>query len=61
MILEGLYYNTGDMCPLPEFLELKWKYKVRIFVDDSLSLGVLGPTGRGILEHYDIDVCQSTQ
>ncbi|VDN95596.1 unnamed protein product, partial [Brugia pahangi] len=47
MVVEGLYMNSGDLCPLPELMALKWKYKVRIFIDESLSIGVIGKTGRG--------------
>uniref|UniRef100_A0A0M3I0R1 Serine palmitoyltransferase 1 n=1 Tax=Ascaris lumbricoides TaxID=6252 RepID=A0A0M3I0R1_ASCLU len=56
MVVEGLYHNTGDLCPLPELLELKWKYKVRIFIDESMSFGVIGNTGRGVTEYYGVDV-----
>lgn len=37
-------------------VELKNKYKVRVFVDESYSFGVLGSNGRGISEHYGIPV-----
>lgn len=47
MVVEGLYMNSGDLCPLPELMALKWKYKVRIFIDESLSIGVIGKKGRG--------------
>ncbi|KAE9553558.1 hypothetical protein FO519_003251 [Halicephalobus sp. NKZ332] len=47
MVVEGLYNKTADICPLKELLDLKWKYKVRIFIDESFSFGVLGKTGRG--------------
>lgn len=30
------------------------RYKYRLVVDESLSLGVLGPTGRGAAEHYGL-------
>jgi len=56
MIVEGIYLNYGDICPLPKLLELKWKYKVRLFVDESLSFGVLGAHGRGVTEHFNVDV-----
>ena len=55
LVVEGLYMNHGDLCPLPELIQLKNKYKVRIFVDETVSFGVLGKTGRGISEHYGID------
>lgn len=56
LVVEGLYMNHGDICPLPAIMELKKKFKVRIFVDESVSFGVLGKTGRGISEYYNIPV-----
>ncbi|XP_032232057.1 serine palmitoyltransferase 1 isoform X2 [Nematostella vectensis] len=56
LIVEGLYINHGTIAPLPKLLELKKKYKVRILVDESCSFGVLGKTGRGVTEYYDIPV-----
>ncbi|KAF8384137.1 sptl-1 [Pristionchus pacificus] len=58
LVVEGLYANTGRICPLPKLLEFKWKYKVRVFIDESFSFGVLGKTGRGVIEHYGIDPIQ---
>ncbi|VDK72073.1 unnamed protein product [Onchocerca ochengi] len=55
IVVEGLYMNSGDLCPLPEIMVLKWKYKVRICIDESLSIGVIGKTGRGVTEHFGID------
>lgn len=48
--------NSGDICPLPEIVELKSKYKVRLFVDESISFGTLGQHGKGITEYYGIPV-----
>ncbi|XP_030323578.1 serine palmitoyltransferase 1 isoform X1 [Calypte anna] len=56
IVVEGLYMNTGDICPLPELIKLKYKYKVRIFLEESLSFGVLGEHGRGITEHFGINI-----
>jgi len=56
IIVEGLYGKTADLCPLLKLIELKWKYKVRIFMDESLSFGVIGNTGRGLTEHFGVDV-----
>ncbi|CAC5423805.1 SPT [Mytilus coruscus] len=56
LVVEGLYFNHGDICPLPKIVELKWKYKLRLFVEESFSFGVLGANGRGITEHYNISV-----
>uniref|UniRef100_H3ADX7 Serine palmitoyltransferase 1 n=1 Tax=Latimeria chalumnae TaxID=7897 RepID=H3ADX7_LATCH len=56
IIVEGLYMNTGNICPLPELLKLKYKYKVRIFLEESLSFGVLGEHGQGVTEHFGINI-----
>ncbi|NWX21560.1 SPTC1 palmitoyltransferase, partial [Aegotheles bennettii] len=56
IVVEGLYMNTGDICPLPELIKLKYKYKVRVFLEESLSFGVLGEHGRGITEHFGINI-----
>ncbi|RWS17075.1 serine palmitoyltransferase 1-like protein [Dinothrombium tinctorium] len=54
LVVEGLYMNHGDICPLPEIIKLKNQYKVRLFVDEACSFGVLGNTGRGVTEHFNI-------
>uniref|UniRef100_A0A183BHI1 Serine palmitoyltransferase 1 n=1 Tax=Globodera pallida TaxID=36090 RepID=A0A183BHI1_GLOPA len=46
IVVEGIYTNSGDICPLPQLIALKWKYKVRIFIDESFSFGVLGKSGK---------------
>ncbi|KAG1696686.1 Serine palmitoyltransferase 1 [Nymphon striatum] len=56
LLLEGIYMNSGDICPLPEILELTKEFKVRIFIDETTSLGVLGKTGRGVTEHFNIPI-----
>lgn len=54
IVVEGLYLNTGDLCPLKELVALKYKYKVRLFVDESVSFGVVGETGHGVTEHFSV-------
>lgn len=56
LVVEGLYENFGDIAPLDKLVELKFKYKVRLFVEESMSFGVLGATGRGVTEHFGIPV-----
>ncbi|XP_051539270.1 serine palmitoyltransferase 1-like isoform X2 [Myxocyprinus asiaticus] len=56
IIVEGLYINTADICPLPELVKLKYKYKVRIFLEESMSFGVLGEHGRGVTEHFGVNI-----
>lgn len=54
LIVEAIYFNTGEMCPLQQVVSLARKYKIRIILDESLSIGVLGKHGRGITEYLDI-------
>lgn len=59
LVAEGIYMNTGELCPLPELVELRKKYKLRLFLDESVSFGTLGRTGRGLTEHFDVCVSVS--
>ncbi|XP_064476863.1 serine palmitoyltransferase 1-like [Ornithodoros turicata] len=54
LVVEGIYANTGDLCPLPKICELRARYKVRLLMDESCSFGVLGKTGRGVREHFNV-------
>ncbi|KAF2896562.1 hypothetical protein ILUMI_09612 [Ignelater luminosus] len=56
LIIEGIYCKTGTICPLPDLLGLVKTYKLRIFIDESISFGILGEKGRGVTEHFGIDV-----
>lgn len=58
LIVEGIYANTGNICPLPELLDLCKKYKLRIFIDESISLGTIGTHGRGITEYFNIPISE---
>ncbi|KAJ0918301.1 putative serine C-palmitoyltransferase [Helianthus annuus] len=48
--------NFGQIAPLDEIIQLKEKYKFRVLLDESNSFGVLGKSGRGLTEHYDVPV-----
>lgn len=56
IIVEAVYMNTGEMCPLTEIVELRKRYKLRLILDESISFGTLGSHGRGITEHLNINV-----
>ncbi|OQR95457.1 serine palmitoyltransferase [Thraustotheca clavata] len=56
LVTEGLFRNYGDILPLPQVLALTRKYFFRLFVDESFSFGVLGATGKGITEHYNLPI-----
>lgn len=54
LIAEGIYQNTGSIAQLKSMVEFKYKYQVRIFLDESNSFGVLGETGKGVTEHLNV-------
>lgn len=56
LITEAIYINTGEMAPLNELVALRKKYQLRYFLDESVSFGVLGQTGKGLVEHLNVDV-----
>ncbi|MCJ1350363.1 MAG: serine palmitoyltransferase component [Icmadophila ericetorum] len=58
IITEGLFEDIGDMIDLPRIIELKFKYKFRLILDETWSFGVLGRTGRGITEHQNVDAAE---
>lgn len=54
IITDGVFSMEGDICKLPDILELAEKYDATVAVDDSHATGVLGDTGRGTPEHYGL-------
>ncbi|EFA05461.2 Serine palmitoyltransferase 1-like Protein [Tribolium castaneum] len=55
LILEGISWTTGQLCPLPAFLEIAERFKIRVFLEESYTLGVFGESGRGLTEYYRIE------
>jgi 8-amino-7-oxononanoate synthase len=52
--IEGIYSMDGDFPDLPRFIEVKKKHKALLMIDEAHSIGVMGPHGRGIGEHFDV-------
>ena len=44
----------GDIAPLDKIVDLANKYKALIFIDEAHSTGVMGPTGVGTPELFDV-------
>jgi 8-amino-7-oxononanoate synthase len=55
IVIEGVYSMDGDYPDLPQFIALKNKHKALLMIDEAHSAGVLGPHGRGIGEHFDVE------
>lgn len=55
VVVEGLYSMEGTLCHLPDLIALKRRYKFYLFIDEAHSIGAIGPSGRGICDHYNVD------
>lgn len=51
---DGVFSMDGNAAPLDKICELADKYDALVMVDECHSAGVLGRTGRGITELYDL-------
>ena len=63
--IEGVYSMDGDYPDLPRFIDIKRRYKTLLMVDEAHSIGTMGATGRGIVEHFglqahDVDLLMGT-
>ncbi len=54
VVTDGVFSMEGDIAKLPQIVELCQKYKALLMVDDSHATGVIGKTGRGTAEYYNI-------
>ena len=55
IVTEGLFSMDGDIPDLPKLIDLKKRYSCFLMIDEAHSLGVLGNTGKGIYEHYNVN------
>jgi 8-amino-7-oxononanoate synthase len=51
---DGVFSMDGDICKLPELVDIKREFGCFLMIDDSHASGVLGRTGRGTDEHFGI-------
>jgi len=55
IVIEGVYSMDGDFPDLPSFIDIKKRHQAFLMVDEAHSIGTMGPHGRGIGEHYQVD------
>ena len=51
---DGVFSMDGNVCPLDKIYELAKKYDAVVMVDESHSAGVVGKTGRGVTEQFNL-------
>ncbi len=54
VVADAVFSMDGDIFPLPDAVALCRKYNARLMIDEAHSLGVLGATGHGIEEYFDM-------
>jgi 8-amino-7-oxononanoate synthase len=50
IITDTVFSMDGDICPLPEILELSIEYQSMLLVDEAHATGIFGATGAGVVE-----------
>ncbi len=51
---DGVFSMDGNVAPMDKICELAEKYDAMVMVDESHSAGVVGPTGHGVAEQFDL-------
>ena len=55
VVIEGVYSMDGDVCRLPEIVEVAKRHGARILIDEAHSAFVYGENGRGVAEHCGLE------
>jgi len=54
IVTDGVFSMDGNVAPVDKMVELAEKYDAMVMVDECHSAGVVGKTGRGVSEYFDI-------
>ena len=55
LLADGVFSMDGDLAALPQMVTLAQAHDAWLMVDDAHGFGVLGQSGRGCLEHFNLD------
>jgi len=58
VVTDGVFSMDGDIAPLPELLRLCEQHGAWLLVDDAHGFGVLGNSGAGVLQHFNLRSAQ---
>ena len=53
---DGVFSMDGDLAPVPQLARAAQAHEAWLLVDDAHGLGVIGASGRGTLEHFNLGV-----
>ncbi len=54
IVTDGVFSMDGDLCPLPQWVAIANQYEAMLLVDEAHGTGVLGKTGSGCREHFQL-------
>jgi len=54
IVTDGVFSMEGDLARMPELAALASEHEATLIVDDSHGIGVVGETGRGVMERFDL-------
>ena len=54
IVTDGVFSMDGNVAPMDKIVKLAEKYDAMVMVDECHSAGVVGKTGRGVTEHFNI-------
>jgi len=54
IVTDGVFSMDGNVPPMDKIIELAEKYNAMVMIDESHSAGVVGKTGRGVTELFNI-------
>lgn len=64
VVIDGVYSQDGDLALLPQIVELVHRYEGYVVMDDAHGVGVIGETGRGVIEldalYQQVDIITGT-
>jgi 8-amino-7-oxononanoate synthase len=55
IVTDGVFSMDGDIAPLPDIMHLASQHHAGVLIDEAHALGVLGHSGRGSVEHFDLN------
>ena len=54
VVTDGVFSMDGNVAPVDEIIRLAQKYDALVMVDECHSAGVVGETGRGVTERFNV-------
>jgi len=58
VVTDGVFSMDGDIAPLSDLARAAHEAKAWLMVDDAHGLGVVGPNGGGVVEHFGLSAAE---